>query len=121
MSDTPVRRIKSVEAKSAYRLSVSWERGQPIIIDLSDMVRRGGVFGHLADMAIFSAVRIGENNRTVEWPEPKDDLGYPVISIDADALYVKYRNQQDARKIGVLDSLVKGLRAVKMHPQTSRS
>jgi hypothetical protein len=114
-----MRRIKAVEAKANYCLVVSWERGQPIVVDLSDMVRKGGVFARLADMNVFAGVRIGDNNRVVEWPEPKDDLGHPIVSIDAESLYDRYREQQDARKVSILDGMMKDLRSARM--QTSQS
>ena len=85
----PLRKIQFVEARKGYRVAVTLEQGPAFTVDLSEMVSAGGVFATLADQARFAAVRVGENNRLIEWPEPKDDLGYPVVEIDADALYRK--------------------------------
>lgn len=94
MSDAPLRRIRSVEVRPGYRLAVAWDRGQTSLVDLSDMISKGGVFTELSDKAKFSAVRVGDNSRVVEWPEPKDESGYPIIEIDADALFEKARSQR---------------------------
>lgn len=88
-------KIRSVEAKPAYRLAVSWSNGTRGTIDLGEMIRRGGVFTEISDFAKFSAVKIGENNRVVEWPKPSDTLGYPMIDIDAESLYATYRSQKE--------------------------
>ena len=97
MSETSLRKIRSVEAKSGYRLAISWERGQKTTVDLSDMINKGGVFSELSDATKFAAVRVGENSTIVEWPEPVDDLGYPLISIDGEALHEKavFQNMRD--------------------------
>jgi len=89
MSAFSLRKIKAVDAKPGYRLAVLWEKGPASIIDLSDMISKGGVFQALAEKQAFASVRIGENSRVIEWPSPADDEGYPIISIDADALFEK--------------------------------
>lgn len=97
MTDLPLpRKIRAVEATPGYRLAVAWEGGRPSVIDLSDMISRGGVFSALADEAAFSAVRVGEGGRVIEWPDPKDDLGHPVIEIDSIALAYRLQTQEDA-------------------------
>jgi hypothetical protein len=91
---TSLRRIRSVEARSGYRVVVAWDTGRPLIIDLSDMISRGGVFAALSDHSKFSAVRVGDSQRVIEWPEPMDDLGDPVVEIDAEALFEKANDQR---------------------------
>ncbi len=97
MIDLPLlHKIKAVEARQGYRLSVVWDTGRQAVIDISDMISRGGVFAALSDKATFSAVRVGGGGRTIEWPEPADDMGYPVIEIDSTALAVKLQEQEDS-------------------------
>ncbi len=110
MSGMTLRRIKSVDARSGYRLAVAWDRGQTSIVDLSDMISKGGVFKDLADKSSFAAVRVGENNRVVEWPSPKDDMGYPIIEIDADALFEKYSRQQTENIASTIKKLMDNMK-----------
>ncbi len=105
MTDAQLRRIKSVNVRPGYRLVVALERGPVVTVDLSDMISRGGVFKDLADKDIFDQVRIGENNRVVEWPIPKDDLGYPTVEIDADALFEKHLEQQNGHMASAMRKL----------------
>ena len=82
---------------------MAWDRGQASLVDLSDMISKGGVFAELSDQATFSAVRVGENDRVVEWPEPRDESGNPVIGIDADALFEKAKSQRmESLAVGVV-------------------
>ena len=99
MTEIALRRIKSAEARPGFRLAVAWDRGAGVVIDFSDMIKKGGVFAPLADPNKFNAVRVGENRRVVEWPEPKDDLGYPVIEIDAESLIAKAQQQRDQKDV----------------------
>jgi hypothetical protein len=55
-----------------------------------------GVFTALSDREKFSAVRVGEEGRSVAWPEPTDDLGYPMIEIESSALIYKSQQQHDS-------------------------
>jgi hypothetical protein len=87
MQAQPLLRIKSVEPKPGYRLSVYLDQGPPMTIDLTQMIERGGVFASLRENDNFSKVRIGKHNRILEWPLPKDDDGYPIIEIDAESLF----------------------------------
>lgn len=88
MSESSLRRIKGIEAKPGYRLLISWFNGPQMSVDLSEMIRKGGTFTPLQNEKEFFRVTIGERNRVIAWPEPRDDQGYPMIEIDADALYV---------------------------------
>jgi hypothetical protein len=84
---TALRRLRSVEALSAHRLRVAWYDFPPMIVSLDEDVRRGGVFQSLRDEALFARVRIADDGYLIEWPEPADIEGKPVIDIDADALF----------------------------------
>ncbi|MGA9869089.1 MAG: hypothetical protein WBQ75_21875, partial [Acetobacteraceae bacterium] len=46
-----------------------------------------GVFAELRNEARFARVRLNDIATAVEWPEPCDADGYPVIEIDSDALF----------------------------------
>lgn len=116
MAETPLRRIKSVQPRPGYRLAVAWERGPGVVADLSEMVSKGGVFKDLANYETFSAVRVGENNRIVEWPFPKDELGYPSIEIDADALFEMAQEQQTKIMAASMRKLLGALRQVAKPP-----
>jgi hypothetical protein len=93
MTETPDR-IQMVEARPHYHLIVTYDKGQRIEVDLGDMVRRGGVFKTLQDERMFSRVRIGSVGDKVEWPEPKDDFGEPIVDIDAESLWYLHAGQQ---------------------------
>jgi len=99
MSETQLRQIKSIEARSSFRIIVNWEAGPSLLVDLSQFVLRGGVFEALRNEEIFSAVRIGENGALIEWPTPSDTMGYPIIDIDAEALYVLGMQQRQLANV----------------------
>ena len=67
MSDAHLLRFKAVAPKPGYKLSVQWDRGSPMIVDLSAMIGKGGVFADLQDETVFAGVRIGPRNRVIEW------------------------------------------------------
>jgi hypothetical protein len=100
----PFRKILSVEERPGYRLMLGWGGGRESIVDLSDMISRGGVFAALSDRDKFAAVRVGEKGRLIEWPEPKDDLGDPMIEIDTAALAYKIREQHDSTLLDTVKS-----------------
>jgi hypothetical protein len=83
-------------AAQGDRLVLGWVGGRQSVVDLSDMISRGGVFATLSDKDKFAAVRVGEKGVLIDWPEPKDDLGYPIIEIDSPALVDKVAQQHDA-------------------------
>jgi hypothetical protein len=86
MTELP-RFIRSLEAKPGYKLSLAWEGGPQATVDLTDMIQRGGVFEELRNEKLFSQVRISEDRRKIEWPEPQDQDGEPLIDIDAESLH----------------------------------
>lgn len=112
MAPSPMRRLKSVAPKPGYRLSISWEKGGVTTVGLSPTISIGGVFSTLSDNTAFSKVRIGENQRTVEWPEPSDVDGYPIVTIDADALFCMAQDQESANLEGSMRRLLETLKAL---------
>ena len=120
MTEVPAfRKILSVEAKPGYRLALVWGGGRQSIVDLSDMISRGGVFAALSDKDKFAAARVGEKGRLVEWPEPKDDFGYPMIEIDSAALIYKYQQQRDSSLLDTVKSALESLGRKAPKPATS--
>ena len=85
MAAAPLLKIRSVEPREGYRLVVNLDQGSTIV-DFTDTIAKGGLFAELKDEKKFAQVRVGERQRVIEWPEPKDDLGYPAIEIDAESL-----------------------------------
>jgi len=81
-----MRRIKSVEPKPGYRLVVTWDDVAPLVVSFVEQVKLGRIFTPLADEGIFARVRVASDRRTVEWPEPTDDDGEPLIDVDAETL-----------------------------------
>src|SRR6185437_323443 len=88
--------LRSVEAKPGFRLAVTWDRGTQSTIDFTDTIKRGGVFARLDNERFFNAVRMSANRRKIEWPEPRDAFGEPLIDIDAESLLVMARQQTNA-------------------------
>jgi hypothetical protein len=86
MTEIPDR-ILAVEAKAGYRLAVVFVGDRHVEVDLSDMIQRGGVFVSLRDAALFARVRLGAAKDKVEWPEPRDSYGEPMVDIDAESLF----------------------------------
>jgi hypothetical protein len=105
----PFRKILSVEARPGYRLALGWGGGRESIVDLSDMISRGGVFSALSDKDKFAAVQVGEKGRLVQWPEPKDDLGHPMIEIDSAALAYKIHQQFDSNLLETVKSALNAI------------
>jgi Protein of unknown function (DUF2442) len=86
VSETALRRLKSVTPLPNYRLQIISDDAPPMTVDLAPDVMRGGVFRSLKDETKFAQVRISDNGYAIEWPEPSDDDGRPLVDIDADAL-----------------------------------
>jgi Protein of unknown function (DUF2442) len=83
----PPRFIRSVEPKPGYRLAIAWERGPQTTVDMTDLIQKGGVFEALRNEKVFMQVHLSENRRKIEWPEPRDEDGEPIIDIDAESLF----------------------------------
>jgi hypothetical protein len=98
-----VRQIEQVFARPDYWLCVTWTDGQRLNIDLSHDVTAAGVWQSLADPALFQDVRIAANKCAIEWPNPSDDEGEPMIDIDSEGLHWLAVNQIKSQ---VAESLV---------------
>jgi hypothetical protein len=66
---------------------VTWEDATTLPVSFSDRIRLGRIFAPLGDPIKFADVRVREGGRILEWPEPADDDGEPLIDVDADALF----------------------------------
>lgn len=86
MSATTWKRVTAIEPRSGYKLMVTWEDAPAMLVSLADRVKGGRIFAPLADEHVFSRARIGEHGRIVEWPEPHDAEGHPLIDVDAETL-----------------------------------
>jgi hypothetical protein len=64
-----LRRVKSVEPKSGYRLEITFTSGETGVYDCTPLLDFG-VFRELRDPAYFRQVRVV--NGTVAWPNEQD-------------------------------------------------
>jgi hypothetical protein len=55
----------------AYTVALSWANGATTVSRFAHLVGKG-VFRAFADPAFFAQVRIGENGRSLEWPDELD-------------------------------------------------
>jgi hypothetical protein len=85
--------LRAIEPKPGFRLTITWARGAQNTVDFRDTIQRGGVFAALADEKLFTRVRMTADRRKIEWPDPCDEFGEPVIDIDAESLLVMARIQ----------------------------
>jgi hypothetical protein len=112
MTEAP-RFIRSVEAKSGYKLTIAWERGPQTTVDITDMIQKGGVFETLRNEKVFMQVRLSENRRKIEWPEPRDDDGDPLIDIDAESLFYIATEQRSKLFFNRLVTTIRSLERTK--------
>jgi hypothetical protein len=108
MTDAP-RFIRSVEAKPGYKLTITWERGPQTTLDMTEMVQRGGVFEALKNEKVFMEVRLVGNRRKIEWPEPRDEDGEPIIDIDGESLFHIATEQASQQFINQVESIGRSL------------
>jgi hypothetical protein len=80
-------RVNAIEARPGYWLAITYADGCEILVDLSDVIRRGGAFEPLQNERLFSQVAASPLGDRIEWPEPTDEHGEPLICIDAASLY----------------------------------
>ncbi len=112
MTEAP-RFIRSVEAKPGYKLSIAWERGPQTTVDMTDMIQKGGVFEALRNEKVFQQVRLSETRRKVEWPEPRDEDGDPLIDIDAESLFYIANGQRSNQFFNRLVTTIRSLERTK--------
>jgi hypothetical protein len=60
--------IREARAEDGYRIRLTYADGFIGVVDLSPLIRSGGVFASLANPGIFAQLSIGERGRTLEWP-----------------------------------------------------
>jgi Protein of unknown function (DUF2442) len=89
-----LKQIERVRHMGDYLLAIVWRDGANAIIDLTTDIKSGGVWSGIRSDAKFANVRIGRRGRVVEWPDPADADGEPLIDIDADALYELAKQQK---------------------------
>jgi hypothetical protein len=92
MIETPDIRVIATNARPDYGLAITYADGCEITVDLSDVILRGGAFKALQDKRLFSLVKPSPCGDGIEWPEPKDRHGEPLISIDAESIYWAFAN-----------------------------
>jgi len=72
MKDT-IRRITAVQAAEApHSLSITWEDGQSIHVDLGALIERTPIFAPLQDACLFRQVQVGEDGWEIVWPGGED-------------------------------------------------
>jgi Protein of unknown function (DUF2442) len=75
--------IAGVKPLADGRLSLAFDEGDTVDIDLSPMISQGGVFAPLRDPARFATVEIGPDDRTLVWR-----IGGDTVDLCADALWL---------------------------------
>jgi hypothetical protein len=119
MTEAP-RLIRNIEPKSGYKVTIAWEGSPQSTVDLTDMIQKGGVFEALRNEKVFLEARVSENRRKIEWPEPADKEGEPLIDIDAESLHYLATQQRGVslidRLIGTMRSLDKARKALDKAP-----
>ena len=100
------RWLSSVEPQPDYRLRVTWKDGPTYTFDFRKIFGSGPAFeALLRDEALFRKVRIDEWGRTIEWPEPADEHGDPLIDFGAESLLRIALSEKNA-EAGELASLL---------------
>jgi hypothetical protein len=120
MTDNAMKKIEAIEPRKGYRIAITWEDNGQMILSLAEDIRRGGVFEALRDERLFAKVRIGQRRRSIEWPEPKDENGEPIIGIDADALFQLAGQQKTASSFRRLMTIMQEQVANGTRHQTDR-
>src|SRR5215469_11321454 len=69
------QRVKAIEARPGYWLAITYADGCEILVDLSDVIRRGGAFEPLQNERLFSRVAASPLGDRIDWPEPMDEHG----------------------------------------------
>lgn len=58
--------------KKKYRITLEYDDGLICEVDFSEVIARGGVFSLLKEKSFFEQVSIGENGRSLVWPNKLD-------------------------------------------------
>lgn len=81
-----MRRITHLSLKQPSTLELDYSDGTRATIDFSPLIRRGGAWSALADPHVFGLARIGDDGRSITWPNE--------IDFCADALWLIGQGEQ---------------------------
>ncbi len=84
-----MRYISTARMAPGYRLHIAFTDGTSAVVELADLITKGGVYDAIA--AAPEMVRVGPRGRSVQWPDSDGD----VVDFCADALYLQMRSIQD--------------------------
>lgn len=76
-----MHRIVSARALEPFRVWLRFSDRSEGVVDLAELVERGGVFDALRDPEVFRSVRVERGFGTIEWPGG--------IDLDPDVLYAR--------------------------------
>jgi hypothetical protein len=79
--------VTQVSTAPGHVLRLTFADGETHEVDLTPLVRQGGVFAPLRDEARFAEARVAERGRAVEWPGDVD--------LCADALWLAANGEHD--------------------------
>lgn len=71
--------IEDAQVETGRRLRLRFSDGRSGVVDLGELLERGGVFASLKDEVTFAQVRVSGHGRWLEWPGD--------IDLCADSLY----------------------------------
>ncbi len=64
--------VVSAKYVSEYKIELTFENGRSGIVDFTKFIRRGGVFGRLADPDFFVRVHVNEELGVLTWDDEID-------------------------------------------------
>lgn len=85
MTDFQDRRILKVTSAMPGFLFIEWQGGSESFFDVRPFIADGDAFHFLSDPDAFSAVRLGEDGRTVEWTDSDGDI----VDLCVDTLWAR--------------------------------
>jgi hypothetical protein len=83
-----LRTIVRAAPEAGQTIRLTYADGKIVAVDLTSIIRQGGVFTALGDPIVFERVRIGERGRYIEWPGGPD--------LCADALWLAAHSGDEA-------------------------
>jgi hypothetical protein len=84
-----MHRVVAVRALTPYEVWLRFEDRREGVVDLGDLVARGGVFSSISTPGEFAKVRVDREFGAIEWPGE--------IDLDPDALYERLERRAKAR------------------------
>lgn len=64
----PVRRLQSVRLLHAMTLALTYDNGEVVHVDFSELPQRFAVFADLQDPNVFAQARVVDWGHVLEWP-----------------------------------------------------